>query len=186
MWRSSLAVVLEPSAEAAAVVRRLEPDERATIDLIARRMRLTLVEVLGDDRADEMFDHADLVARVEWHLDRFDPERHADVFVASDASGRITGHTLVRMERDDPFETQPVGLFATTYVVPAARRSGVASALLRRGELWMRRQGLDTAVTFTDPSNERLRLLYARHGYQWERVDDEWVRASKTLTDPAG
>lgn len=164
-------------------VRIVAPDEVETIDVIAQRMRLTLVEVLGAARADEMFDHSELLERVHWHLDRSEPGRAAEVFVAEDATGRIVGHTMVRCQSGEPFEPGLVGLFATTYVEPGARRTGAASALLSRGEHWMRQHGLSTASTFTDPGNARLQALYVRHGYQWTRVEDTWMRAAKTL-DP--
>lgn len=162
-------------------VRIVAPDEVESIGVIAQRMRLTLVEVLGAARADEMFDHSELVDRVHWHLDRSESDRAAEVFVAEDAAGRLVGHTMVRRESGEPFESKPVGLFATTYVEPRARRTGVASALLSRGEDWMRRHELSMASTFTDPGNARLQALYARHGYHWTRVDDTWIRATKTL-----
>lgn len=167
-------------------VRIVAPNDAETIELIAQRMRLTLVEVLGAARANEMFDHSELVGRVHWHLDRSEPDRAAEVFVAEDATGWIVGHTMVRRESGEPFETEPVGLFATTYVEPRARRTGVASALLGRGERWMRERGLSIASTFTDPDNFRLRALYVRHGYHWTCVDDTWIRATKTLGPRSG
>lgn len=161
-------------------VRRVEPDEDRTVELIARRMRLTLTEVLDPTRADEMFTHEALVERVRWHLDREVADRRADVFVAEDDDAAILGHTMVRVEHLDGNE---IGLFATTYVDPASRRSGVASALVASGEEWMRNRGMTTAVTFTDAHNDKLLSLYARHGYTCERIDDEWARARRRLRD---
>lgn len=163
-------------------VHRVEPDDDATIELIATRMRLTLVEVLDPARADEMFTHDALVGRVRWHLDREVDGRQAEVFVARDDDSTILGHTLVRVEHLDGTD---VGLFATTYVEPSARRSGVASALLAMGAEWMRDHDMATAVTFTDPHNDKLLSLYARHGYTCERVDDEWARATRRLRPAA-
>lgn len=168
-----------PDHDAPAVrVRRVEPDEDRTVELIATRMRLTLAEVLDSTRADEMFTHEELVERVRWHLDRDVAGRHADVFVAEDDDAGILGHTMVRVEQLDG---EDVGLFATTYVDPSSRRSGVASALLASGEGWMHDRGMTTAVTFTDAHNDKLLSLYARHGYTCERIDDEWARAMRRL-----
>jgi RimJ/RimL family protein N-acetyltransferase len=158
-------------------VRRVEPDEDRTVELISTRMRLTLAEVLDPTRADEMFTDEELRERVRWHLDRDAAGRRADVFVAEDDDG-VLGHTMVRVEHLDG---QDVGLFATTYVDPASRRSGVASALLSTGEAWMRDRGMTIAVTFTDPHNDKLLSLYERHGYTCERIDDEWARATRSL-----
>jgi hypothetical protein len=90
------------------------------------------------------------------------------VFVAIGAAGTVVGHTMVRSECGEATGPAPVGLFATTYVVPGARRSGIASVLLHRGEQWMREHGLSTAMTFTNPSNTKLRALYTRHCYVWD------------------
>lgn len=157
-------------------VDRLSPDDDATIDLVAQRMRLTLVEVLDEERADEMFEHEALVERVRWHLDR-DVARHAEVFIAA-IDGEVVGHTMVRVETVDDEE---LGLFATTYVVPSARRAGVATSLLQMGEAWMRERAIRTAATFTDADNERLLAFYRAHGYECTQVDDEWATARRAL-----
>ena len=155
----------------------LDPDDTASIDLVATRMRLTLVEVLGEERATEMFDHAGLVDRVWWHLDRSDPRRRAEVFLARMHTD-VVGHTMVRA---DVVDGEELGLFATTYVVPAARRAGVASALLRAGEAWMRERQLPVAATFTDVHNERLLAFYASLGYDCSAIDGEWATARRSL-----
>ncbi len=158
-------------------VRTVEPHEVETIDLIAERMRATLVEVLDEGRADAMFDHEALVGRVMWHLDRSDEERQAEVYVAL-LDGEIVGHTMVRV---DTVEGEELGLFATTYVVPELRRAGAASALLRTGEAWMLERGMAVAATFTDAHNERLLSFYESHGYTCVRLDDEWATARRSL-----
>lgn len=158
-------------------VHRVEPDDAATIDLIAQRMRLTLVEVLDETRADEMFDHPALLERVRWHLDRSDPDRRAEVFVAL-LDGDVVGHTMLRV---DDVDGERLGLFATTYVTPPARRAGAASALLLAGERWMRAQGMTVAATFTDARNDRLLAFYAAHGYECRQLDQEWATARRVL-----
>jgi GNAT superfamily N-acetyltransferase len=173
--------VVDGSGEIEIAVRCVAADESATIDTIADRMRLTLAEVLDPEQADAMFSRPELVERVQWHLERTDPDRRADVFVAEDRAGAIVGHTMVRVESDPDVAPEPVGLFATTYVDPRCRRSGVAAALLAAGERWMVAQGMTTAVTYTDAENAPLIALYARHGYTWEQIDDTWARASRPI-----
>ncbi len=173
--------MIDGSGEIGVTVRAVEADESATIDTIAERMHLTLAEVLDREQAEAMFSRAELVERVHWHLDRTDSDRRADVFVAEDDEGTIVGHTIVRVESDPDVAPEPVGLFATTYVDPRRRRSGVAAALLEAGERWMVAEGMTTAVTYTDPANAPLITLYARHGYTWERIDDAWARATRAI-----
>ena len=174
--------VIDGPGDNGIAVRSVAADETATIATIAERMRLTLAEVLDPEQAEAMFSRHELVERVHWHLDRADPDRRAAVFVAEDDEGAIVGHTMVRVESDPAVAPEAVGLFATTYVDPSRRRSGVAAALLDTGERWMVAEGMATAVTYTDPANAPLIALYARHGYTWEQIDDTWARASRDIS----
>lgn len=94
------------------VVRTIDRGSLLERRLVASRMRDTLVEVLGEERARAMFTDAWLLDRVEQHIDgRLD----AEVFVAVCASA-IVGHTIVRREHDHRGEH---GYISTTYVHPA-------------------------------------------------------------------
>ena len=161
-------------------IRPLSDDEAELVDVVARRMRLTLVEVLGAERADAMSTHDELVGRVRWHLDR-SAGRRATVLVAHEGA-TMTGHALVRV--DDHLGAE-VGLFATTYVTPEHRRRGAASALLEAGETWMTDQGMTTVMTYTDPGNEPLLAWYRARGYRIEVLDDDWARARRELATPS-
>ncbi len=145
-------------------------DERA---LVARRMRQTLIEVLGEQRGAAMYTLAWLEARVGEHLGRDD----AAVLLA-EHSGDILGHTIVRVEEDDRGR---FGLFSTTFVVPKARRQGVAGALLAAGEGWMTDRALLRAVTWTAADNGRLIGLYEGRSYQIVERPGEMVRLEKAL-----
>jgi GNAT superfamily N-acetyltransferase len=165
-------------------IRPLDPEAPSAPDeiaLVARRMHLTLVEVLGEARARALYDDARLRDRVHWHLDPR-PGRSAQVLLSEDGHGAITGHAIVRVETVDG---RDVGLFGTTYVDPAHRRLGVASALLRAGEGWMRARGMAESVTFTDAANAPLQRLFERHGYAATRVEAGWVRLSRALRGEA-
>jgi GNAT superfamily N-acetyltransferase len=156
-------------------IRSLNPDAVGEVEWVAARMRQTLEEVLGAERGRAMYTMDWLIARVRWHLD---PEQAtAEVFLAEDQAKELLGHTIVRVERDEAGEA--FGLFSTTFVVPAARRSGVATRLLLAGEAWMRAHQLPEAATFTGDHNTKLIQLYQRHGYTLSAVPPEMVRLSK-------
>jgi GNAT superfamily N-acetyltransferase len=166
-------------------IRLLDPAAPAAADeiaLVARRMHRTLVEVLGEVRARALYDDEGLRARVHWHLDPA-PGRRVRVLLSEDAHGAITGHAIVRVESVDGRE---VGLFGTTWVEPAHRRAGIASALLRAGEDWMCAQDMTEAVSFTDAANAPLQRLYERHGYAVTRIEEEWVKLSRPLGQETG
>ena len=174
-------------------LRTITLDDTAAIDLIAQRMRATLVEVEGEEAGGGMYPMDWLRDRVRWHLDWLRDRvrwhldgRAAEVVVAEDPAGAIVGHTIYRIEAG-PDDT-PFGLVSTTYVVPQARRLGVAQQLLARAESWFRGHGLPQCCTWTSSTNAPLIALYARNGFvQVERAPNEltqtlMVRLAKPLT----
>lgn len=145
----------------ARLVRPIDPASAEEIALVAARMKRTLVEVLGEAQGAGMYSDAWLEERVREHLD---PARlNGQVFVSQDDGGAITGHTIVRVERDEGGHA--FGVFSTTYVEPGSRRSGVADALIARGEDWMRERGVTAAQTWTSDTNDPLLALFRKHGY---------------------
>lgn len=156
-------------------VQPLDPVDDAGIALVAQRMRATLEEVLGAERGHAMYSLDWLQQRVRWHLD---PEHCTGaVFLATDTAGVVVGHTIVRVET----ALSSTGLFSSTYVVPAARRGGVAALLLDRGERWMRDHRLTRAATNTAATNGPLISLYQDRGYRIVLAEGEMVRLSRTL-----
>lgn len=157
-------------------VRAFDRGNDAELDLVAERMRSTLMEVLGDEVGGSMYSLDWLRDRVRWHLDP--ATCVGEVFVAEDDSGEVLGHTIVRLDA-----SSADGLFATTYVTPAARRRGVADALLARGERWLLDRGMSTLATATSETNQKLIQLFEKHGYAITlRVPEKaMVRLTKTV-----
>lgn len=60
-------------------------------------MRQTL-EVLGEEKGGNMYRMDWPIQRVLWHVDP--SQCVGQVFLSEDRDGRITGHTIVRIERD--------------------------------------------------------------------------------------
>ncbi len=141
-------------------IRPLPPGDEPAIALVAERMRLTLVEVLGEERGASMYSTEWLRDRVRWHLD---PSCCTGQVLLAEDNGRVLGHTIVRVEAEDA--GQMLGLFSTTYVEPASRRSGVADALIESGEAWIAERGMTRAVTDTSRTNAPLIYLFEKHGY---------------------
>ena len=141
-------------------IRDLDPGSDAEIDLVARRMRQTLVEVEGPERGSSMYTMEWLVARVRWHLDG--ASCRARVLLAELADKQIAGHSIIRIEAADGV---PFGLVSTTYIDPAHRRAGLAAAFLEHSERWFRDEGMPTCCTWTSSTNAPLIALYERHGY---------------------
>ena len=158
-------------------IRPLNPASDAEVALVASRMRLTLIEVVGEERGAAMYTTDWLEARVRHHLD---PAACTGAVFLAERGGEIVGHTIVREEPDG--EGGVMGLFSTTYVAPGARRQGVASALVRRGEAWMRARGLERAATATGEHNARLLGLFGAHGYEITLTEGEMVLLGRALS----
>ncbi len=141
-------------------IREINPASAAELELVAGRMRETLVEVEGEAIGTALYSMDWLRDRVRWHLDA--EKCTARVLLAEDEQRRITGHTIVRIEQDAGVR---FGLFSTTFVIPECRRYGVADQLLIAGETWMAGQELAEAATWTSATNNALINLYGKHGY---------------------
>lgn len=145
-------------------LRDLDPASAAELDLVAHRMRATLVEVEGYERGFHMYTLDWLRDRVRWHLDP--AQVTARVVLAGERDAEPVGHTIIRLERAvDGDAAGAFGLISTTYVLPERRRHGVAAALLVEAERWFRTQGAYAAGTWTSSTNAALIGLYERHGY---------------------
>ena len=165
-------------------IRELDPEAATAdeeIELVAQRMRATLIHVLGEERGTGLYTVDWLRERVRFHLD---PARStARVLLAELELGQVAGHTILR--REEPAGQPPFGLFSTIYVEPGSRRRGVATALLLRGEAWFREQGLGRAATHTAAHNQPLIEQFGRQGYALTFSADDMVQLSKALVDPA-
>src|SRR5262249_43442082 len=112
-------------------IRDIDPTSTVEVDLVAQRMLQTLIEVEGPARGSSLYTMEWLVARVRWHLD---PKVcRGRVLLAELPHKQVAGHTIVRLEST---ESAQFGLVSTTYIDPAHRRTGVASALLVYSERW--------------------------------------------------
>jgi GNAT superfamily N-acetyltransferase len=82
-------------------------------------------------------------------------DRIDTMFVAASDDGRVLGFVVVKGD-----ELEQV------YVDRSARGSGIAAALLRRGEDEVRRAGHARAWLAVVAGNTRARAFYARHGWR--------------------
>lgn len=140
-------------------------------------MRDTLTEVVGAERGEVMYSMDWLIERVRTHLDS--NLSTAQVLVSVNTNGEITGHCIYRIEKAE--DGLDYGLFSKTYVIPSARRHGVANKFLIIGEAWMSDNNLRIAATAKSKTNEKLMNLYFRRGYEVVFTNDEMVRLEKTL-----
>ncbi|APV50849.1 hypothetical protein BWI17_14835 [Betaproteobacteria bacterium GR16-43] len=149
-------------------VVRLREDASEHLDLVAARMRATLVEVLGRELGESLYS-------LEWLKDR--AASHVDgrctgaIFIAREgAEATNIGHVIVREEADDE---GPLGLVSTIYVLPEGRRHGVARRLVDAAHHWFQSRDLHRSATDTSETNLPLINLLGGLGYEIVFRSDE-------------
>lgn len=155
-------------------IREIDPQSEFEIDLVAERMRQTLVEVLGEDRGGSMYSMDWLKNRVLWHLDPL--STNGKVFLSVNQQGEITGHAIARIDHGTSF-----GHFSTIFVEPTSRRHGVASCLVEHVEKWFTERGMPKIVYNTAENHVAIINLFKSHGYNITHSESEMLQLSKTL-----
>lgn len=158
-------------------LRDLDPRSEAEVDLVARRMRQTLVEVLGAERGEAMYELDWLRERVRYHLG--DARRAARVVLA-EQGGSILGHAMARVEQS-PDEGGTYGHFSTIFVEGEHRGRGVAGALIDEVERWLGDQGVPRITYDTGAHHHRVIGMFERRGYRIARREGEMVRLTLGL-----
>jgi GNAT superfamily N-acetyltransferase len=155
-------------------IRPIDPTNESEIQLVASRMKLTLMEVLGEVVGAEMYSDEWLVERVKFHLN---PELCVGEVLLARVHSEIIGHTILRVEEES------FGLFSTFYVAPEWRRQGIAKALVLAGEDWFRERRLSEARTYTGEENSNLITLMEEFGYEIFLRKNKMVALSRVLAE---
>lgn len=101
-----------------------------------------------------------------------EPQRFAQ-FIARDAGGEALGLVEAALRHDyvPGTDSTPVGFLEGLYVVPAARRQGVARALVKAAADWARAQGCTELASDTPLDNLLSQAVHERLGFaEAERV----------------
>jgi aminoglycoside 6'-N-acetyltransferase I len=88
-------------------------------------------------------------------------------FIARDEAGAAIGLAEVAIRRDyvNGCETSPAGFLEGIFVVPAARRQGVARALVDAAAQWVRAQGCTEFASDADIANDASHRMHAALGF---------------------
>lgn len=100
------------------------------------------------------------------------PERYAQ-FVAAPAAGRPVGfaEASIRADHVNGTSSSPVGFLEGIYVVPGARRQGVATALVAAVARWAREAGCRELASDALLDNQASQAAHRALGFQeTERV----------------
>lgn len=158
-------------------IRPIDANSADEIGLVARRMRETLIEVLGEQRGAALYSIDELLQRVRWHLDP--AATTAKIFVTEDVRGAIIAHAIARIEVDENGDRY--GYFSTVFVEPGSRAKGVGTSLIREVEAWLKSMNMPRIVYNTAADHAKLIRLFGRHGFRITLRADEMVQLKKQL-----
>ncbi|MCZ7572391.1 MAG: GNAT family N-acetyltransferase [Ardenticatenaceae bacterium] len=111
----------------------------------------------------------ELEGQIRRLIDRLLAGGESTFLVAEDADGRNVGHVWLG-ETTEAFSGERRGYIYDLYVVPEARRRGVARALMAAAEDLARRRGYREIGLTVATHNDAARHLYESLGYLPERL----------------
>lgn len=155
-------------------IRELNPHTNEEIEWVARGMRQTLIEVLGEKRGTELYTMDWLIDRVKWHLNP--KTTTAKIYLAENDSG-LLGHAIARLERDE--SSTVYGYFSTLFVLPEARRKGLAHSFIDQVENWLRSKNVTRIVYNTAEDHAVLIRLFESNGFRIALREKEMVQLVK-------
>ncbi len=135
-------------------IRALNPNSEEEINLVASRMRLTLIDVLGEDRGGAMYSIDWLVDRVREHISMGDRGR----VLLVEHNGEVVGQAMARLEGD-------CVLFSTVYVQPEHRRKGIAGGLIKAISEWSKEIGVSKIEYNTAKNHINLIKLFQKFNF---------------------
>ena len=155
-------------------IREIDPKSDSEIDLVAQRMRQTLVEVLGEEKGGSMYSMDWLIERVRWHLDS--KNTNGRVFLLENDEDAVVGHAIARIDFGCSF-----GYFSTIFIQPSSRRNGFAKDLIKHVEDWFSREAMPKVVYNTADNHVAIIGLFRSQGYSITHAESEMVQLTKAL-----
>ncbi|MFI7600878.1 GNAT family N-acetyltransferase [Actinoplanes sp. NPDC049681] len=88
-------------------------------------------------------------------------------WVAEHPSGVVAGHVVLQRVASAHDGDQPVAELSRLYVIPAARRRSIASALVTHAREWASERNLGLTLTVTDQRRSGAVAFYGASGWQY-------------------
>ena len=155
-------------------IRDIDADSCEEIQLVAQRMRETLIEVLGEEKGTSLYSMQWLEDRVRWHLDVKNTKGR--VLVAQNKTQEIVAHAIARIDKGAGF-----GYFSTVFVAPHFRKMGVASVLMDYVEDWFRQNKMNKVIYNTAENHAVLLKIFKSRGYEVTHAEAEMLQLTKFL-----
>ncbi len=164
-------------------IRALDPRNPSELDTVTCFAVMTIWESRPEFRVDPRtlpgYGWTDTHARLKAGL-RSEDNRY---LVAVDGDGYIVGDSIVVIRHDQ--SGAKFGYFWSRYVLPRARRQGLATKFLADAESWFRSKRAGYAEVHIHTENQALRGVFTQRGYKVaERGKDatwSWIVLRKDL-----
>lgn len=147
-------------------IRPIDQADGDELDLVTRRCMATVLETIPELEGSAEVAHRVLgnftfeQMRAMFARDFADPDKQ---ILVAEEDGALLGHAIFSLKRDE--QGRRYGFCFSRYVDPAARRRGVASALLAAQLGWWRQRGAEYAYAQTHVTNAPLQRLFEKHGF---------------------
>jgi GNAT superfamily N-acetyltransferase len=154
-------------------IRPLNPDSEREMSTVVVFSLMTLWESRPELRVDpaEVPDFGYKATRTLYEAGIRDPSQR--YLIALDDDLQIVGHSIVTL-RTGP-NGQRVGYFWSRYVVPSARRKGLASRFFEDSMSWFADKEAALAEVHIHVDNKALRSLFTQRGFHAvDRARDRW------------
>ena len=84
--------------------------------------------------------------------------------IIKNITNEILGHAIFSLKTDD--NEKKYGFCFSRYVIPEARKFGVASQLLKEQEVFWKNNHAEYIIAQTHQQNVKLQNLFLKHGYE--------------------
>ena len=158
-------------------IRRINRKSSEEIELVAKRMQLTLIDVMGKEKGENYYSESWLLERVQFYIDL---EENAAIFLAEE-NKTIIGQAIVRVEKDRDVSDTKFGYFSTIYVMPEYRRKGFAKKLIKEVHSWCLVKDLRLVTYSTAKEHSGLINLLKEFNYKVMLETNEMIRLSCKL-----
>ena len=159
-----------------AIIRKINPESEDEINLVASRMRDTLVDVLGEKKGVSLYSEKWLKERVLWHLS---PDRTTAIFLGELDNHDIVAQAIVRTEKDS--KGTSYGYFSTIYVTPESRGHGIAKQLIEVVENWCLEKQMTYVTYNTASDNYKVINLFKKYYFEIIHKENNMVQLQKNL-----
>ena len=145
-------------------IRTIDPRSERELETVTCYSVMTIWESRPELRKDPQrtpgYSWAETEARIRAGL-RGEAVR---ILVAVDSDGHLVGDSIVVLRHDAKGQT--FGYFWSRYVLPRARRQGLARQFLTDAMSWFRAKGARYAEVHIHTENHGLRKLFEGHGFR--------------------